>query len=168
METLPRNDLTGRRFGRFVVLAFYGRDHKYNALWACKCDCGQLVPVVGYTLTSGASTNCGCKRKETVSALRLKHGHSLRNDKVSPEYRAFHNAKIRCTRRKGKNWDNYGGRGIKFIFTSFEQFFAELGPRPTPAHTVDRKDNNGNYEPGNVRWATKSEQAYNRRPKKKN
>ena len=97
MESLPRVDLTGRPFGRFVVVGFHGRDDHGNALWFCKCSCGQVVPVVGYNLTHGTSTNCGCKRKETVSALRLKHGNSRCNEKVTLEYRAWANAKTATT-----------------------------------------------------------------------
>jgi hypothetical protein len=81
----------------------------------------------------------------------------------TPEYYACFDAKYRCTNPKDKYWKDYGGRGIEFRFTSFEEFFAELGTRPTPAHSLDRIDNNGHYEPGNVRWATKAEQNANRR-----
>lgn len=84
--------------------------------------------------------------------------------KAAPEYTAYINAKHRCTNPKDPKWKDYGGRGIKFLFTSFEQWFAELGPRPGPLFSVDRKDNNEGYEPGNVRWATKSEQIHNQRP----
>ena len=80
----------------------------------------------------------------------------------TPEYRAFVMAKSRCTNPNVKSWTDYGGRGIEFRFTSFEQFFAHIGPRPTPKHSVDRIENNGNYEVGNVRWATRSEQEKNK------
>jgi hypothetical protein len=75
----------------------------------------------------------------------------------SREYRSYQAAKFRCSNPKCCKWQYYGGRGIKFLFTSFEQFFAELGPRPTGT-TLDRIENDGNYEPGNVRWATWHEQ----------
>jgi hypothetical protein len=84
----------------------------------------------------------------------------------TPEYTAWNNAKKRCSNPMHPQWPYYGGRGIKFLFTSFERFFAELGPRPSPQHSLDRKDNDGNYEPGNVRWATAKEQSNNRRPRK--
>jgi hypothetical protein len=85
--------------------------------------------------------------------------------RLAPEYRAYQGAKDRCTNPKNSGWKNYGGRGIKFKFASFEQFFAELGKRPK-GKTLDRKDNEGNYELGNVRWATLEEQQRNKRPDK--
>jgi hypothetical protein len=79
----------------------------------------------------------------------------------TPEFRAFHDAKHRCLNPRDPFWKNYGGRGIKFLFESFEQFIAGLGPRPSPQHSLDRINNDGHYEPGNVHWATKSEQRRN-------
>jgi len=82
----------------------------------------------------------------------------------SAEYQAYQNAKQRCTNPGYIGWKNYGGRGIKFLFETFEQFFAELGRRTTPLHSLDRfPNNNGHYEPGNVRWATQRQQKLNRR-----
>jgi hypothetical protein len=83
---------------------------------------------------------------------------------TSAEYFAFHHAKNRCENPNNEKWEYYGGRGIKFCFESFAQWYAELGAKPLPELTVDRKNNNGNYEPGNVHWASRSEQAFNRRP----
>jgi len=101
--------------------------------------------------------------------LRFVVGHAARKHNMSgtPEYKAYDGAKDRCTRSTHKRWQDYGGRGIEFRFTSFEQFLAELGPRPTPEHTLDRSNNDGHYEPGNVRWATQLEQQNNRRPPQK-
>lgn len=83
----------------------------------------------------------------------------------TPEYDAYNSAKERCLVPTRKGYKDYGGRGIKFLFTSFEQFFKEIGPRPK-GKTLDRKDNDGNYEPGNVRWATLKEQMNNTRRKR--
>ena len=82
------------------------------------------------------------------------------------EWRAYYGARARCLNKNVPRYSDYGGRGIKFLFKSFEQFFAELGPRPARGYTVDREDNDGHYEPGNVRWATYSEQNKNQRPRK--
>ena len=79
-----------------------------------------------------------------------------------PEYHAWWNAKERCTNPEHQRWYTHGGRGIKFLFATFEEFYAEIGPRPSPAHSLDRKNNDGHYEVGNVRWATRSEQQKNK------
>jgi hypothetical protein len=89
------------------------------------------------------------------------HGCASGN-RVTVELKAYYHAKERCTNPNLKNWEDYGGRGIEFKFSSFEQFFAELGMKPK-GMTLDRKDNNGNYEPGNVRWATWEQQRENQR-----
>ncbi len=93
----------------------------------------------------------------TIPDRRIKHGGS-----GTVEYHAYSSAMGRCTNRRNKRWLNYGGRGIKFKFKSFKQWFYELGLRPTPKHSVDRKNTHGHYAPGNVRWATKKQQANNR------
>lgn len=131
----------------------------------CECGCGNPAPIAKYTdgrrgtvkgqplrFISGHNDN-GC----------LKHGMSH-----TPECNAYISARHRCINPSKRDWKNYGGRGIKFLFTSFEQWYAELGPRPGPEYSVDRWPNkDGNYEPGNVRWATKKEQQNNRRPQQK-
>jgi hypothetical protein len=92
-----------------------------------------------------------------------RHGASLRG-KVAPEYTAYVRAKGRCTNPEHLDYPNYGGRGIKFFFKSFEEFFKEVGKRPTNKHSLDRKNNNGHYKKRNLRWATKRQQMVNRRP----
>lgn len=82
---------------------------------------------------------------------------------MTPERLAYKNARLRCNAKSGPNFQNYTQRGVKFLFDSFDQFLSELGPRPSPKHSVDRIDNDGNYEPGNVRWATQQQQAQNQR-----
>lgn len=81
----------------------------------------------------------------------------------TPEQNAYRFARARCQNEADPNYRNYGKRGIKFLFESYEQFFAEVGPRPSEKHSLERKDNDGNYEPGNVKWATMKEQSNNRR-----
>jgi hypothetical protein len=108
------------------------------------------------------SSRSGKNRGENNPAF--KHGEATRVDR-SVEYTAFTAARSRCTNRNNRKWKDYGGRGIKFLFVSFEQFLAAVGRRPSTEYSLDRfPNNNGNYEPGNVRWATQSEQVANRRP----
>jgi hypothetical protein len=163
-----RVNLTGRTFARLKVLCishFKGEGKKRAVFWWCRCKCGTELPVRMNNLTSGHAKSCGCLKREKA-ALQGKscrtHGMA-RLRKVTPEYHAYQHAKDRCENPKNAGYRNYGGRGIKFLFTSFAEFFAELGPRPR-GKSLDRIKNNGNYELGNVRWATWSQQNKNRRP----
>jgi hypothetical protein len=115
---------------------------------------------------------CGCGKEPLGSPSRFCAGHWVRKYGViehgmsgTPVHCAYVNAKRRCTARSLPCWETYGGRGIEFRFSSFEQWLKELGPRPSPEHSVDRENPNGHYEPGNVRWATKDVQAQNQRNK---
>jgi hypothetical protein len=131
----------------------------------CKCDCGEDA---GVYATDSSRVRGGHKHGEPRSFVHghngTTHGRARKvNGKRCPEYQAYVQAKDRCTNSRHPNWKDYGGRGIKFLFTSFQQFFAELGVRPE-GKSLDRYPNNdGNYELGNVRWATRSEQQHNRR-----
>ena len=157
-------DLSGQRFGRLVVKARVFSEHSKGTVWACVCDCGNHVQVVGGNLKSGNSKSCGCFDREMVSLRFWKHGDS-KNGK-SAEYRTWSNLKDRCSRQNNKHFNNYGGRGIVVCnrwLNSFVDFLADVGPRPSCRYSLDRIDNDGNYEPGNVRWATDKEQSNNRR-----
>lgn len=148
----------GSVFGWLTVVEYAGRE-QWDFYW-CVCRCENKIKVRGSNLTSDRSTSCGCKRGES----RKRHGHAVDN-KLSPEYQSYKAAKSRCLNPRHEKYSYYGGRGIKFRFNSFEQFLAEVGKRPTKRHTLDRINNDGHYEPGNVQWATRAEQALNRRPK---
>lgn len=152
-----RIDIKGQKFGRLVVKEHVDRDSAGNATWLCLCDCGNYKIVAAYKLKVGTTKSCGCLQKENVSKANRKHGaHG------TPEYNAYLKAKERCTNERNKAWKDYGGRGIKFNFTSFEEFLLELGPRPQGL-SLDRINNNGNYEIGNCKWSTRLEQHNNRR-----
>lgn len=124
------------------------------------CSCGNTWTGRLYHLKSGATTSCGACRIE--GGIRNKIG----SGKIDG-YSSYSNALDRCTNPNFKQYKDYGGRGIKFLFTSFEEFIEELGPRPSKLHSVDRKNNNGNYEKGNVKWSTRKEQQNNRRDNKR-
>jgi hypothetical protein len=109
--------------------------------------------------------SCGCKHRQNCADGRATHG-LLRHGEMPSEYRAFHNARNRCTNPKTAFYKDYGGRGIEFRFNSFQEFIDHIGFKPSPRHSIDRIDNDGHYEAGNVRWATPSQQAHNHRKNK--
>ncbi len=164
-------DLVGQTYGRFTVLRREGLRGK-EATWECRCVCGELRVVTSNCLRMGHTKSCGCLQREKAAdhcREMSTHGHSKRTGST-PEYQAWAAMWTRCTNPNAKNWKRYGGRGIRVCarWESFENFLADVGPRPLgrngsrPKFTLDRKDNDGDYEPGNVRWATYLVQQSNR------
>lgn len=166
-------DLTGQQFGRLTVLQRAEKDKWGGQLWHCRCGCGQTSQVRASNLRAGTTTSCGCVAKEVKRQRASQHGPGhpsfLHGMSHTPEHKAYCSASERCLDVKNKDYPNYGGRGIDFRFDSFAQFFAELGVKPEPKrrYSLDRKNTNGHYEPGNVRWATYEQQNANRRPFKR-
>lgn len=133
----------------------------------CECGCGRPAPIAQYNCKrDGMVKGQPCRFVRGHGGARtggpLKHGM-----RYSKEYNSFAGAKQRCTNKNHPRWADYGGRGIQFNFATFEEFFAEVGFRPSPKHTIDRINNDGHYEAGNIRWSTKKEQAQNARPRRK-
>jgi len=163
-------DLTGRRFGRLVVLGLGPRGRRGVRKWLCRCDCGTEKPIRGGALTWGETVSCGCFQREQVAALarrRSTHGHAARGA-ASRTYKTWNAMLQRCTNPKSPNWARYGGRGIAVCrrWYLFENFLADMGERP-PGKSIDRyPDKNGNYEPSSCRWATAREQLRNTRRNK--
>lgn len=174
----PRMNLVGQRFTRLRVEAAAGTDKRNNTLWRCVCECGQQITVKGSRLRAGSTRSCGClardlsserlKRDLLGNESRLTHGHNRPSKGgASPTYQTWTAMLARCRNPGAANYPNYGGRGITACdrwATSFEAFLADMGERPD-GHTLDRIDAEGNYEPGNCRWATQAQQAKNRRQK---
>lgn len=160
----PKRDLTGRRFGKWAVIRAADRPREHWR-WLCQCDCGVTALVWADHLMRGRSKSCGCVRDKATAERSLTHGNS-RPGRVTPEYRAWCYIITRCTNPNAKSYRYYGARGITICDTwrnSFEAFLADVGPRPSDKHSIDRIDVQKGYEPGNVRWATKTEQMRNTR-----
>lgn len=162
--------MKGRKFGRWrVISTVIRRDGR--RFWGCECDCGVLKQVYEQSLKAGRSRSCGCLRKERVSHRRFIHGAAyIPGQSATPEYNAWQNAKRRCYDQNHPRYADWGGRGIAMCARwkdSFPSFLADMGPRPSPKHSLDRyPNNNGNYEPRNCRWGTAKQQVDNRRMKR--
>lgn len=156
----PRIDLTGQRFGRLIANE-YGRVGQRNGWWWL-CDCGTRVFADARNVKSGNTSSCGCLRNELSAQRKTKHG--LCNS-GSIAYRRWERIRHRVTAKTGANYRDYAAKGISMCQEWLDDpaaFVAHIGEPPSPDYTVDRIDNAKGYEPGNVRWATKLDQANNK------
>lgn len=150
-------DLAGQRFGRWAVDSRVQDGPPGPIHWWCICDCGTRKMVAQSSLRRGRSKSCGCLSAD----LHRTHGQTKR-----PEFQIWDQMKQRCLNPRHHSYSSYGGRGIRVHedwICSFAAFLEAVGPRPSPKHSLDRIDNSGHYEPGNVRWITQSQQLRNTR-----
>ena len=146
-------DLTGKTFGKWTVLEFHSYNNRGSVKWLCRCECGTEKPVITADLRRGRSTQC-------TRCARTRHGVSR-----SPEWNSWAAMRKRCSNPSYGNYHRYGGRNIVVCdrwLKSFVNFLADMGPKPSSKHTIDRIDNDGNYEPSNCRWATPKQQSRNK------
>jgi hypothetical protein len=159
----------GDVFGRWTVLRYHhavvscGRVRHY--LW-CRCECGTKRAVLERSLYSCHSFSCGCYHKDKAKEANTTHGDRDRG-RLVPEYVAWNNMINRCSNPKNSGYPNYGGRGITVDpdWYDYQNFIRDMGRRPSPQHSLDRIDNNGNYTKDNCRWTTQDVQRANRRKK---
>lgn len=161
---VAKKNITGMIFSRLTVIEELFTKSEGHTRWKCICDCGSLVSARGSHLRSGQVKSCGCLVKETTSRIgKALKTHGMTN---APEYAIWSAMKQRCGNEKDPSYADYGGRGIRVWsewLMSFETFYAHMGPRPTPTHSLDRIEVDGHYDVFNCRWATPDEQQNNKR-----
>jgi len=167
---MPRKlvDITGQHFGRLLVLGVAGRVKAGRVVWCCLCECGSKIVAYGYNLRTGNTNSCGCYHREVDRKFHLQHGEAdRRNGKATSEYQIWGAMIQRCDNPNNPAYDHYGGRGIKICqrWRKYENFIADMGRHPIGL-TLDRINNDDGYKPSNCRWATKKQQANNRRKAK--
>lgn len=170
-------DETGNKYGMLTVVERDNRPRKATkskpkTYWMCECECGKITSVQAYNLRSGNTKSCGCIKRKSASRINVKHNMSRLDDGViRPEFNAWVGMKTRCYNKNRPEYERYGGRGIKVCdrwLNSFENFYNDMGARPSPKHSIDRIDVNGDYEPSNCRWANDTIQSRNQRISKSN
>lgn len=156
-------DMTGKKYNSITAIKIVGVASSGDKKWLFVCDCGIEFEANGYYARSGKVISCPKCAAERTRIASVKHGLSK-----TPEFSTWTDIKSRCYNKNRKEFYRYGGRGIsvcKRWLDSFDNFLADMGKRPSPNHSIERLNNNGNYEPSNCKWATMSEQQRNKRNK---
>lgn len=157
---MKKVDLTGKTFGRIMVVQDVGRSPRKDVMWLCKCKCGNETRLPTRKLLSNETVSCGCFRNDLVKMRQTTHNHSR-----TPTYTSWNSMINRCTNRKHTSYKNYGARGIQVCdrwLGSFDNFLSDMGERPK-GKSLDRIDVNKGYEPNNCKWSTRKEQQRNMR-----
>lgn len=167
MNEVPRStDLAGMTFGRLTVVEFSHVNGQRLRCWKCRCSCGVEHTTTGRNLRKGIALSCGCLQRETFNANRNVRGNPTHGLSDTPEYRCWASMLARCRNPATVSFKYYGARGICVCDRwerSFVAFLEDMGRKPSPEHSIDRINSDGNYEPGNCRWALPDVQARNKR-----
>lgn len=152
-------DITGQKFNRLTAIKYSHKQHPRNHYWLYKCDCGEEKIIRKNHVSSNKTLSCGCYSQDRKDNMKLTAVTR------TPIYHIWENIKYRCNSSKNSAYKDYGGRGIRICerWMKFENFLEDMKERPSLEHSVDRIDNNGDYEPSNCRWATNKEQSRNTR-----
>jgi hypothetical protein len=163
-----RIDLTGQVFGRLTVIRFVETHPTKGNMWECRCECGNTYTTYTGALRATQTRSCGCLMRDSAAERRTIHGHSSNRGVRSRTYRIWLSMTNRCRNPKDISYKYYGGRGIEVCqrWHDYRNFLADMGEIPAPL-SIDRIDNEGNYEPGNCRTATPKEQMANTRKRKR-